>query len=924
MNEKWFLMSVEQIEKKLKTNAASGLSPKAARSRANAHKKDAPFFTVRKRRVDRLLLDIFSDIFLVLLVLLSVFSLFFEGDVIIGSAILAVVAVNAVVSFLIYFRDKRSLESMSDFFSPTARVIRDGKLYVADYRDLAEGDVILVEKGDILGCDARLVHSDSLSVLMKVDKKNEKKLDKYAGGVVREDEIYAENMVNMLHAGSTVLCGSGRAIVTALGKYTYLGAMTGGISEVPSQTLPEGLTHLKKAFSRLGMILLLLTLPFCTFAVIFGSFEGGNALLSEAVLLALSVGSCAMLSRFSNLLCTFFVRFMRRSAVSDDPCIVRSLEAFDGLADLDCLFLLDGSIATDGILHFEKTVTADGEAQSFERVGQTSAFLSELAAIYHRARSSAPSVGVKPRGELDVGIREVLSLSKIDMEALKIRYNILSYLPGIDRDSTEVISYTDRSGKAELFISCSKNLISECSSAMLAGVSKPLGANGRSALLHAFDTYASMGRRLIVFTRKSGEERCFVGMIVLREGSDPSLAEAVSTLRKNGVFILSFSNCEGRENSPEIPDLLRRRNRVYKSDLARNNLPVSYGFGSYDEYCGFGEADIAELAKHAKSLGKKLAVCGFSDYASEAIGYSDLFISCAPIRSGVFGRFAEEIRSLEVPGEQSSASCTQVVKAEADILLMRPKNSKGGLGPLAKAIGYCRCAYRNLSSFIKYFIFAQILRTVGIALPIAFGQTCADARHMLLLGLIMDLFAVFIFASDKRGRMHSSALLQAKEDVRTFSFTRAVKRDMPLAIATLLSALISIFLPHLIDLFGIFGNYVYKAEYSFCSILLAQLCLFVCVYSNGVFRTDEIKKLFRNKIFIAELVSAAVFVLLAFLTPFGRLFGLVSNPPMYVITSVIPAAALLVCYLILKFSGANKQRSENEKNKAKNERKPQQ
>ena len=77
MNEKWFDLSVEEIEKKLKTNAASGLSPKAARSRASMHKKDEPFFTVKKRRIDKLILELFSDIFLVLLTLLAIFSLFF-------------------------------------------------------------------------------------------------------------------------------------------------------------------------------------------------------------------------------------------------------------------------------------------------------------------------------------------------------------------------------------------------------------------------------------------------------------------------------------------------------------------------------------------------------------------------------------------------------------------------------------------------------------------------------------------------------------------------------------------------------------------------------------------------------------------------------------------------------------------------------
>ena len=427
MNEKWFDLSVEEIEKKLKTNAASGLSPKAARSRASMHKKDEPFFTVKKRRIDKLILELVSDIFLVLLTLLAIFSLFFEGDAVVGSAILIVIVINLLWSLFLYYRDRRSLESMSDFFAPTARVIRGGKLYVADYRDVVEGDVILIEKGDVLGCDARLIHSDKLTVRMKVDKKTEKLLEKYAGGAVRADEIHVENMVNMIHAGSVVTSGSGRAVVTAVGKYTYLGAMTGGIAEIPSRELPKGLSHLKKECSKIGMLLLVLTLPFCISSFLFGSFPGGNVSLSEAVLVSLSIGATAMLSRSSNLFCGFFVRYIRKSAVSENPCIIRSLEAFDKLTDIDYLLLLDGAIATDGVLHFEKLVTADGElTESPENnSGREKAY--ELTAKgIELSKPLLESIGrVEEKAAIDMGIEKMRELTALISEYGNLLSNAL-------------------------------------------------------------------------------------------------------------------------------------------------------------------------------------------------------------------------------------------------------------------------------------------------------------------------------------------------------------------------------------------------------------------------------------------------------------------------------------------------------------------
>ena len=147
MNEKWFLLPIDEVEKKLKTNAASGLSLKAAKARA---RKDEPFFKIRKKSIGILIVDLFVDFFLLLLTLTSFFALFFDGDRIIGGATLLLIAIELVFVFLLHFRDKRSVESLSALFLPTARVIRGGKLYILDYKDVVVGDVIIIEKGDII------------------------------------------------------------------------------------------------------------------------------------------------------------------------------------------------------------------------------------------------------------------------------------------------------------------------------------------------------------------------------------------------------------------------------------------------------------------------------------------------------------------------------------------------------------------------------------------------------------------------------------------------------------------------------------------------------------------------------------------------------------------------------------------------------
>ena len=170
MNEKWFALNVSQIEKKLKTNAASGMSRKAARSAWNFHYQRAgALFVKSKKSSGKMLSEIFSDFALVLLLSAAILCLFFEENYI-GVSVLAISVFSVAVSLLYYFKAQRSLENMQTHFMPTAKVIRGGKLYCVSCNELVPGDVIIVEKGDVVCADARLVTSDALKVSMRVEK----------------------------------------------------------------------------------------------------------------------------------------------------------------------------------------------------------------------------------------------------------------------------------------------------------------------------------------------------------------------------------------------------------------------------------------------------------------------------------------------------------------------------------------------------------------------------------------------------------------------------------------------------------------------------------------------------------------------------------------------------------------------------------
>lgn len=901
MNEKWFSLPIDEIEKKLKTNAAAGLSLKAAQARKG---KDAPFFRVKKKNVGVLFVELFNDFFLLLLTLVAFFTLFFEGERIAGAAVLILIFADLLVAFLLHFRDRRSVESLSSLFLPTARVIRGGKLYILDYKDVVVGDVIMIEKGDVIGVDARLVYSDSLKVRMSVDARTEKVLEKRANGAINPAELYAENMENMIHAGSTVEEGSGRAIVIATGAYTYLGSVTGGLVQKAEDVLPTPLRTLQKRFSKIAMIMLIALLPFCIISLLLGNL-GGTAVLSQTLMLALAFGVTCRLSSFSPFYVAFFNKYLRKAAVSDNPCIIRSASAFDKLSDTDYIFILDGSIATDGILHFDALETADGALKNLENIGGSATELYNMITIYAQARSSAPSIGVRSYGMIDTAIEELLTKTQFDREALKIRCSVSSYLPEVDVSVGDTVSYVEYGEAKEMYVSTSSLAIDACESIYIAGELKPLSEDGVRSVKNAFYTDVNSGKKPIIFISNADGKKCFVGMLVLREGLDYATVHTVNEFRKNGISVIAFSNCnDRREPAPQIPELLKSDKSASYLDFKRRELPATFEFGNYNEYNGFGEEDIFELAKAVKSQGKTLTVIGFTGYAEKAIEIADVFVSCAPIRTESRGHLDEEITALEVPGEESSASCLQTVKLEADVLLMRPKNGKGGLEPIMRIMEYCKIAYRNINRFLIYLLCSQIMRFIAIVFPTLFGGTTADVRHIAILGIVFDLFALFLFMTNTRRA--GASVDGVKKMYTNLRFRDIFKKYKDILICSIFGGVLVVLLPSIFGYFNLFGGYIYKDVYTFIALMFLQLLLVACVYTVDVRNVAGIKYLFTRKIFVAEIIAFLLFTALSFIiTPMGDLFGveigLLTLTPFYFFLAFIPPVAFIICYVVMAF-----------------------
>jgi len=895
MNEKWFLLGIADIEKKLKTNAASGLTRRAARSRGN--RGAGHLFYLPKKSVWKLCVEILSDFSLIILLLGAIFSLFFEIDEYLRGLTVLIISILALgFCAVMYFRSQRTVESLTTFFYPTAKVIRGGRLFSVDYRSIVVGDVILLEPGDVVCVDARLITSNNLKVKMRTSSEgNYISLEKNAEGYVDTREQRAREMVNMVHGGSIIESGSARAVVTALGKYTYLGAMTGGIPLEVSRTQPKLLVKLRKHSSKLNIILLITVLPFSIISLLLGNMLSENeSVLSVAFLTALAIAATTMSQLTCTLLQLYYTHKIRKLVINRNSAVIKSVDAFDNLSATDYIFMLDGCAVTDGILHFDTAICPEGELRNYTTLNPTARVFTEYVSLYHMSATQMLTTGVSGAGDCFFGIKEFVDKTGVDTEALKIRCAVTSYIPGNMFDIPERIVFNDMGASKCLTVWRSMSAIRTAKWIMIGGVKQRLNAEGIKSLERSWIRYHKIGATPIIFALSTEEgqysDTCIIGMLMLKEGIDDNLRKNLTYIERSGCKVISFVR---KGNIPKIPYALIGKGCVSKFSFEQNNLPITYNFGSISAYADFSDDDIIELVSFAHSEGKRVVVVGFTESALGIASKADGFVSCFDIYPRLSGYLNEELQTSDVAGQKGSVNCIQTVKERADCLISRPRKGHGGLASLVSALISVKSVYSNISDYLRYIVAVQFVRLIIVGVPMLVGDAILDARHVILCSYILDLFAFFAF-------MLRSGYYKDKRE-KNYCYVDKLKGyfigDNAIIISSIASSATAILLPIVFDLFN--SEYHYKVEGLFTSLLVLHLTAFVCVYYGS--NIKDMLYVYKNKLLIVEFAIVAVLWTFCFIfDPIGALFGIEGTMPLlYFILSVLPVAVFAGSFVIL-------------------------
>jgi len=210
----------------------------------------------------RIIWEQLTDVMVLILIGAAVVSALVK-DLLDGAIIMAIVVLNAALGFVQEHRAERAMAALKQMSAPLVRVRRDGKVQEVEARDLVPGDIVLLEAGNAIAADARVITSANLRVQEASLTGESEPIDKRTDPILAAEYIPLGDRANMVYKGTFVTYGRSEAVVVATGMQTELGRIAELIQSVESDPTP-----LQRRMAELGRLLAIAA--FVIVSVVFG------------------------------------------------------------------------------------------------------------------------------------------------------------------------------------------------------------------------------------------------------------------------------------------------------------------------------------------------------------------------------------------------------------------------------------------------------------------------------------------------------------------------------------------------------------------------------------------------------------------------------------------------------------------------------
>lgn len=320
----YYRESKEEVLKELGANEQQGLTNKAAQEKLAQVGPNA-LVEGKKKSVVEVFLEQFKDLMVIILIVAAVISAF-TGNLESTAVIIVVLILNAILGTVQHVKAEKSLEALKSLSAPVAKVLRDGKKQEIAAKDVVPGDILLLEAGDLVTADGRILDNFSLQVnesSLTGESTNIDKLD-----TTFEKEVPLADRVNMVYSSSLVTYGRANVLVTATGMDTEIGKIATLMNKTKERRTPLQVS-LDQFSSRLATAILI----FC--ALILGLQMWRGQPLLDALLFAVALAVAAIPEALSSIVT--IVQAMGTQKMAKEHAIIKNLDAVESLGSVSVI-----------------------------------------------------------------------------------------------------------------------------------------------------------------------------------------------------------------------------------------------------------------------------------------------------------------------------------------------------------------------------------------------------------------------------------------------------------------------------------------------------------------------------------------------------------------------------------------------------------
>ncbi len=501
----------------------------------------------RGRSLASIIAEQFMNLFIALLLAATAIS-FIVGEVTDALLIIAIVVFMAVLGAYQEYRAEKTLEKLKELAAPRARVLRGGRIVEVEASRVVPGDILVLEEGDRVAADARLIEAVDLYVDESMLTGESVPVHKEAEVILPPDTIEPDR-VNMVFMGTHVVRGRGRAVVTATGRNTYLGRISRMVTEAETVKTP-----FQEEMDRLAKKITVIIVVIAAAAFLVGYF------LHEARVIDLLLSSVALaVAAVPEGLPAIVVIALSIAAwkMAQRRALVRRLAAVEALGAASLIASDKTGTITKGEMTVREVVTPLGQrlqatgrgvraSEAGPRLTWRDSRLLELVALTAALNNNAEPADHGYRGDpLEVALLRLAEELGLDPSEARRRYRRVREIP-FSSERKRMTVVVDVDGKRLALVKGAPEILLGLSTTYMTldGEVRRLDGETRRLIQGRIEVDAGKGYRLIGFAYREEpgdepeEDLTFLGYACLIDPPRPEVPRAVREALEAGIKVV--------------------------------------------------------------------------------------------------------------------------------------------------------------------------------------------------------------------------------------------------------------------------------------------------------------------------------------------------------------------------------------------------